>query len=253
MKAQARKARERLARLRERLAHPKNLRVLGPGLFLLGMALVAVGLLVIPSGGNGGDEPASGETVAESEPEGVGGTAFPVPAEAVPGYLHLVPPLQPWADFTVEIDRLGVKARVVTLNMDDRRVPQVPNDAKNLAWYEWSSAPGEGSNAVMAGHVRWGGERGVFADLQKLETGDAIRVKWNDGREMLYEVTNNFEVEVADRNSLLVMAPTPEDTLTLITCGGDFVAQADNPLGGDFTDRTVVRARLVEANVAAGP
>lgn len=226
--------------------------------FVFGAALVTAGLLLFPSIQ---DEPGRPAPPAASEeqgatrddaPPGVPGTAHPVPAEAVPGVSYVVPEVQPWAGFRLQIEALGVNARVVQLDMDERRVPQVPHDASNVAWYEWSSLPGEGSNAVFAGHVRWGGNRGIFADLKKLSEGDIIRVKWDDGRELVYEVVDNFDVRVADRHSLQVMAPTPSDTLTLITCGGRFVADSGNPLGGDFSDRTVVRARLLEASVGAG-
>ncbi len=42
------------------------------------------------------------------------------------------------------------------------------------------------------------------------------------------------------------MAPTAEDSITLITCGGTWVTDSNNPLGGDFTKRVVVRATLEE-------
>jgi LPXTG-site transpeptidase (sortase) family protein len=169
----------------------------------------------------------------------------------VRGISYRVPPRQVSAGFRLVIDSLGVNAAVVQLGLDPGDVPQVPNHAAKVAWYDFSATPGTGSNAVLAGHVRWAGDHGVFADLDELQNGDLIRLRWLDGTQSVYEVFVNLVVNVRDPDSIHVMSPTVEDTITLITCGGTFVADNDNPLGGDFTHRSVVQARLVEPSVAA--
>lgn len=243
------RARRAARRARDWLMRPRTVRVVGPAALAFGVALVVVGLLMASSG-DGGRAPVSGPEFGRgitAQP----GTAYPVPPEMVDALRYLVPEKQPLADFRIVIDSLGVNAQVVELGLDPRRVPQVPNEAARVAWYKFSAKPGTGDNAVLAGHVRWGGDRGSFADLEKLEAGDVIRLEWNDGGESVYEVVSNFELDSEDPETLRVMAPTSEDLLTLITCGGTFVADIDNPLGGDFTDRVIVRAALMQPNVAA--
>jgi LPXTG-site transpeptidase (sortase) family protein len=99
--------------------------------------------------------------------------------------------------------------------------------------------------------VRWAGDHGVFAELDELEEGDLVRLIWLDGRRSVYEVFANREVNARDPNAVHVMSPTAEDTITLITCGGTFVVDSENPLGGDFTERVVIQARLVQPSVAS--
>jgi len=41
------------------------------------------------------------------------------------------------------------------------------------------------------------------------------------------------------------MGPTPNDVITLITCGGTWVPDRSMPLGGNYTHRLVVRAERV--------
>ena len=60
----------------------------------------------------------------------------------------------------------------------------------------------------------------------------------------------NFDVDPLDPESLKVMAPTPTDTITLITCGGTWIPDPSARFGGDYTTRTIVQAKLVDSNLA---
>ena len=241
----------RARRIRDWLMRPRTVRVVAPAAFLLGVALVAVaiGLLVIPSGDDA--RPTAAPPGVAPGPGGVPGIAYPVPPEMKAAWSFLVPPVQPPAGFRLVIDSLGVDAKVVRLGLDPRDVPQVPNDGAKVAWYKFTAKPGTGSNAVLSGHVRWAGDPGVFADLDELDEGDVIRLRWTDGEESVYEVSANLLLDADDPEVLQAMGPTTVDTITLITCGGTWVTDLNNPLGGDFTDRVVVQARLVEPGAAA--
>ena len=114
-----------------------------------------------------------------------------------------------------------------------------------------SAVPGTGSNAVFAGHVNWNRAPAVFANLEDLETGDVIMLKANNGTEITYQVSDNFLVDPADPASLKVMAATPTDTITLITCAGTWIPDPSEQLGGDYTNRVIVRATLVSVNTVA--
>jgi LPXTG-site transpeptidase (sortase) family protein len=237
----------RVRRIGDWLMRPRTVRILGPAVFLLGVALVAVGLLVIPSGDNAAG-PSAGPPGVGPGPGGAPGTPYAVPPEMVQAWSYLVPTVQPWADFRLVIDSLDVNAPVVQLAVDPQGVPQVPNDGVKVAWYEFTARPGTGGNAVLSGHVRWAGDPGVFADLDKLEKGDVIQVKWTDGGESVYEVSTNRLLDANGPELLQAMAPAKKDMITLITCGGTWVTDPKKPLGGDFTDRVVVQARLVESS-----
>ncbi len=152
------------------------------------------------------------------------------------------------------IDGLGVDAPVGVYALDENGVPEVPvaDDAGEVvAWYDFSSKPGAGSNAVFAGHITWSRAPAVFANLYDLEAGDVIRLVSDDGREYTYEVFANFDVDPYDTESLKVMAPTETDTVTLITCGGTWIPDPSEQFGGDYTTRTIVQAKLVQSSVTA--
>jgi LPXTG-site transpeptidase (sortase) family protein len=152
------------------------------------------------------------------------------------------PPL-PDSAYRIVIESIGVNANVFTYGVDANRVPEVPLNGQDVAWYNFSARPGTGSNAVFAGHVTWNG-RGVFYDLDSLTVGERIFLRGADGTELVYTVSESFVVDPNDPTSVSVMAATPEDVLTLITCDGTFYSTGDPVFGGEYTQRRIVRAAL---------
>jgi LPXTG-site transpeptidase (sortase) family protein len=102
---------------------------------------------------------------------------------------------------------------------------------------------------VFAGHVTWYGQA-VFYNLVSLATGDLIKLKGQDGTELVYQVTSAFSVDPSDTDSLKVMQPTADDVITIITCDGSFTDTNDPVFGGDYSSRLVVRAALTTVNVS---
>ncbi len=102
-------------------------------------------------------------------------------------------------------------------------------------------APG---NAVIAGHVVTLTEGNVFRFLYKLDVDDQIQV-WDDRQhEHDFRVV---DVKLVPPSDTSVMAPTPDQTLTLITCGGSF-----DPVKREFSDRLVVTAKPLAASPIHG-
>lgn len=164
------------------------------------------------------------------------------------------PELIPSPPLRLVIDGISVDAPVETYGLDEDGVPVVPvgDDAGDIvAWYDFSSPPGMGSNSVFAAHVTWNKAPAVFWEIKKLKAGETLVLATQDGREFTYEVFANFPVDPDDPASLKVMAPTETDTVTLITCGGTWVPDASERFGGEYTDRTVVQAKLVQPAVSA--
>lgn len=154
----------------------------------------------------------------------------------------------------IVIEAIGVDAPVVVRGLEAGGVPQEPGKPDVVAWYDFSARPGGGSNAVLAGHVDWtyDGRPGpaVFWGLKDLKPGDVVRILLEDGTRYDYAVTANFAVPYDDPKAVEVMGPTPDDVITLITCGGTWIPDPGNPLGGNYTHRVIVRAERVTEEVA---
>jgi LPXTG-site transpeptidase (sortase) family protein len=139
------------------------------------------------------------------------------------------------------IPKAKVDHRLVTKGLTPRREMEDPGGKDDVAWYNFSTMPGLGSNAVLSGHVDWyTGERGVFWFLRDLKEGDEAQIHYSDGTVITYRVSR---VEVYGANSAPVAeitGPTTGDRLTMITCDGVFQRSSH-----DYTDRRVVYADRV--------
>jgi LPXTG-site transpeptidase (sortase) family protein len=171
----------------------------------------------------------------------------PEPAAAVAPAAE--PPLRD-SSYRMVIDSIGVNANVFPYGIDANRIPEVPLNAEDIAWYDFSARPGTGGNAVFAGHVTWNG-RAVFYDLDDLAVGQQIFLRGDNGTELAYTVSESYVVDPNDPNAVSVMGPTPDDVLTLITCDGTFYYTGDPVYGGDYSHRRIVRATLSGLNQPA--
>ena len=164
------------------------------------------------------------------------------------------PPPSSAAVVRMIVEKAGIDAPVITLGLDENAVPKVPDNPDDIVWYDFSTRPGWGSNAVFSGHVDWTVHgvpvTGVFYDLRKVEVGDVIKVRLEDGTEYEYKVTGNVAIPYDDPEALKVMGATPTEMITIITCGGTWVPRYGDPLGGNYTHRQIVRAERVYQETA---
>src|SRR6266540_6134068 len=132
------------------------------------------------------------------------------------------------------IPRLYVDAPIVTMGLDAERYPDVPERPDQVAWYNFSAAPGQRSNAVLSGHVDWQTRSrqpiaGVFYRLRELEIGDTVTIALEDGTKLDYRVTGNVATPYEDPNVLKAMNRTSREVITLITCGGTWIRSGRGP------------------------
>ena len=180
----------------------------------------AVWFVAFGMNGGGGD---NGSESAVAEP-----TLTPTP---VPDIERLIIP-------AIQLD-VPVTAKAVGPNGE---MPS-PDGPEQVIWYDFSrfpglgGKPGAGGNTVLAGHVEYHDYGpAVFAHLQDLKMGDMITVELEDGSVYKY-VTHSNRIVNADVNFGYIVTATPEESLTLITCAGDF-----DPTKQDYNERRIVWA-----------
>ena len=140
----------------------------------------------------------------------------------------------------IAIPAAFVDAPVETVQIVDG-VMQNPTGPFVVSWYEQTAKPGQGGNAVMAGHVDyWDVGPAVLYNLRNVVAGDEIVVSAGDGTTLTYEVDwmQTYEMATITPEQIQeIVGPTDGEALTLITCGGEFDAAT-----GEYLSRTVVRA-----------
>jgi LPXTG-site transpeptidase (sortase) family protein len=136
----------------------------------------------------------------------------------------------------IRISRIRVDAPVEVKGLTPDGTMESPTGPDVVAWYGFTPKPGLGGNAVLSGHVDYINHgAAVFWDLRKLEAGDEIDVVLADGVVLQYAISALQLYPLNDVPMSDVLAPTPTESITLITCGGSFS-------GGAYTHRLVLRA-----------
>jgi len=123
----------------------------------------------------------------------------------------------------IEIAKLGVHSRVMSMSVDRKNELQAPANVYNAGWYNASAQPGQMGAMLIDGHSGIGNFKGIFHDIGKLIAGDIITITRGDGAKFDYKVVRSETVDESKVNmsSLLVSADTAKPGLNLITCAGD--------------------------------
>jgi LPXTG-site transpeptidase (sortase) family protein len=177
--------------------------------------------------------PTAVPTVAPSRtPVATPGTETPPEPSPTPIPINLSPVAR------IEAPSIGVNADVVTLGLEAGGIMETPPDPVSVGWYDFSARPGATGNVVMAAHVDWANYGpAVFWELRNIDVGDQVWLTLEDGSSFAYQVESlqYYDVESAPVGE--IVGATPNETLTLITCGGTF----DRSIR-EYDKRLVVRA-----------
>ena len=238
--------------------------MLGAG--LVPVIAVAVGAVILLSGGNGGGNAVKSSpldsAIAPTTPT-VSASASP-PAAAIAASPSATPPI-PGSE---QNDRIVITKANVDAPIKYKDVPPTggalpsPDTPDDVVFYDFAGFtgfggyPGVGGNAIFSGHVDSGHLackngtvqppcEAVFWDITKLKTGDIIEIDLGD-LVYKYSVTSGQDIKADDVAKWAdVFKATPAETITLITCAGDF-----NPSTKEYDSRHVVTATRVVSPVA---
>lgn len=174
-------------------------------------------------GGGGGAAPSSGG----------GGSAYVNRGGTGPGPIV-------GTDMRLSVPKIGVNASVYSRYVGSNGQMGNPAGAWDVIWYDFSGFGGmggrpeeAGANVVMAGHVdyiRVG--PAVFYSIRNLAAGDVVTVTTSQG-------TYNYQVQWSawagpTEDFGQYVSKTGEDSITLVTCVGEFSA-------GHYSNRLIVR------------
>jgi LPXTG-site transpeptidase (sortase) family protein len=114
----------------------------------------------------------------------------------------------------------------------------IPADVDRVGWYRFGPTPGDDGSAVIAGHVddREQG-LGAMAPLREAAVGDEVVVTDAAGAAVRWRVVSREVIEKQELPLARLFARDGPPRLTLITCGGPFLAEF-----GSYRDNVVVVA-----------
>lgn len=200
----------------------------GPG--LLCSAVASLVMLVGCTGTSGaGDPPTSSGPRPMAEPRPL--------TEHRP--LTEQSPLPESRPVRLQIPAIDVRSELIGLGLQDDGTMEVPPGAFPAGWYKRAPTPGELGPAIIAGHVHWNGDRGVFYNLAELRSGDKVTVIRKDGSAAIFRVTRVKQYSKARFPTAEVYGNIDHAGLRLITCGGL------DPATGTYKDNVVTFAKLI--------
>ena len=132
------------------------------------------------------------------------------------------------------IDVSDFPVRPVGLELDGQM--EIPDETE-IGWYSYGATAGRPGATVLAAHVSWNRTDGPFARLGIVEPGEQIEVALDDGTVRRYEVTERAVYGKLELPRERIWRTTGDETLVLITCGGDY-----NPDIRRFRENIVVYA-----------
>jgi sortase (surface protein transpeptidase) len=154
------------------------------------------------------DTPAPAASAATAAP-----TAQPA-AEEEPG--------QPGEPIRIVIDSVGIDNQIVSVGLDKKRVPIVPDH--DVGWYNLSAQPGQGDNIVLWGHVlRFRQTPKIpapFARVKEVKPGASVVLYDQAGNAHNYVVRQQIWVLPSEVEYIL---PKDKEMVTLVSCIGDKV------------------------------
>jgi len=123
--------------------------------------------------------------------------------------------------------------RIPNLDIEAAVLPDSTDWALNrgLGWIEGTARPGDPGNVGVAGH-----RDGFFRGLKDIASGDTIELEL-PGRVEQYRVSG---ITIVKPEDVSVLEPTPEPTLTLVTCYPFYFV-------GSAPERFIVKATRVSA------
>ncbi len=130
-------------------------------------------------------------------------------------------------------------ATVIDVGVEENGDMEIP-PADEVGWYGFGPTPGDVGSSVLAAHIAFDGQDGVFVNLDKLELGSIITVSYDDGTTADFEAVSKeqYEKEQLPRDSIFARDGDPQ--LVLITCGGDFNRQVRS-----YEDNVVIYANPI--------
>lgn len=123
---------------------------------------------------------------------------------------------------SISIEGIGVSnAPVRDVGVEEDGDMEIPG-ANDVGWYRFNPTPGEAGSAVLAAHISYDGDPGVFRYLDEAQVGDRVVIEYDDQSAAEFVIVELAQYDKDELPKQRVFAKGGDPVLTLITCGGDF-------------------------------
>ncbi len=143
------------------------------------------------------------------------------------------------APVRISVSGIGIDGPVEAVGIASDRQLDVPY-AQAAGWYRHSSVPETVGATVIAAHVDYGGQPGLFYDLRLATVGDIIQLELADGTNAEYVVSSVVLYDKTELPAHELFRSEGPHALHLVTCGGSFDRFARSYRGNQVITATPV-------------
>lgn len=127
----------------------------------------------------------------------------------------------PVAPLAVRFAGVDIDEDIRPVGLRDDGGLEIPG-ADEIGWWRFGSSPGLPGTTVLAAHVSWNGALGPFFRLGDAQIGDQLEVTAGDGSIRRYQVVERTMYMKGGLPTDRIWTTSGDETLVLITCGGEF-------------------------------
>jgi hypothetical protein len=139
----------------------------------------------------------------------------------------------------ISVAGVGIDGPVEAVGIASDHQLDVPH-AQTAGWYRHSATPHWPGTTVIAAHVDFGGQPGLFYNLRLATVGDLIRLELADGTYAEYAVSSVVLYDKTELPAHELFRSGGSHALHLVTCGGSFDQIARSYRGNQVITATPV-------------
>jgi len=140
------------------------------------------------------------------------------------------------------IPALALDYEVQMTISDEKGNMQIAPSNEIMSWFDLGAIPGNDGNAIFGCHNTWGGVRSQIYELDSMEVGDEMMIRYDDGTSLTFILESVFVYPLARAPAHLIMAVNTEPRVTIITCKGPFntaIRTADHRIVATFREDSI--------------
>lgn len=190
--------------------------------------------------------PAESSSVPDQAPEGQGLSPLAALVEPLPSATGVPDLIDGPRPIEFSFEAIGVAAAPIdAVGVVANGEMEIPG-ADGIGWYEYGAVPGEAGSAVLAAHIAFDGEDGVFRRLGDSQVGQQFSVRFDNGDVRRFEIVDRAQYAKDELPFDQVFARDGAPIVTLISCGGTFQRSLNS-----YADNIVAYAVEIDTDSAA--
>ena len=148
------------------------------------------------------------------------------------------------------------KRQVIQVGLTKEGALDTPLNIFQAGWYKDSNRPGQGGTVVIDGHNGGPNVVGIFKYLPNAKIGEKVIIERGDGKILNYTIVENNTILLSESDEYMkniFKKIDDKETLTIITCTGEWSQTQQTYLSRQFLRATLDEDNSGETSISEDP